>query len=197
MQQRLEQLEQVLESRASASRLLSWTVSAATIALAVVGLAFGLYRITVATRTVERRDNTHDPRLGPAQPYALHGTHAEQTVELTFSATPARARFRIDEGPALANPYSAEVPVDDHEHVIEVTADGYIPHTATMRFAKDVVLDVALVPLRSPQAAAPARVPLPPPGAPAARPESPTREREPPPQGIRKQVLDPSDPWAK
>jgi serine/threonine-protein kinase len=99
-------------------------------------------------------------------------------IVVRLRTTTAGARFRVDDGPALENPFLGRFPRDDREHTIRVEAPGYEPQTRTMRFAEDVDLDLTL-PRKT--------------GNPAADGNDSSLRK--PPTDKRKHAMDPSDPW--
>jgi hypothetical protein len=116
-------------------------------------------------------------------------------VQLTLRATPVEARFSIDDGPLLENPYVGEVVADGLQHRIRVEAAGHVERVRIVPFVEDVDVDIALEPHESSddrrRAAPPARAPNARPPA-AARPSQDTRGA---PVERRKRELDTSNPW--
>lgn len=119
-----------------------------------------------------------------------------QDMIVTLRATPADARFKIDDGPWLENPFNEKRIRDGKRHEVSVSADGYETKVMSVRFDKDVILDVSLEkqttkarvvhvprPVRAPAptsqpALEPGDVPTPPEPAPKTGPD-----------------IDTSDPW--
>jgi serine/threonine-protein kinase len=109
-------------------------------------------------------------------------------VRVTLRAVPAGARFSIDGGPWLDNPYVGEVEVDDGEHFVRIEARHHESKTVKVQFDKDVLLDVTLksdAPVRyhSPRAQPPPSPAVVQPGSPG--PRKPPRE------------LNTEDPWTQ
>jgi hypothetical protein len=75
---------------------------------------------------------------------ALRAAAAPPTVNVTLRATPDEARFSIDDGPAVTNPYVAELPRDEKMHRIRTFAPGYDDKDQQLPFASDVSLRVSL-----------------------------------------------------
>jgi eukaryotic-like serine/threonine-protein kinase len=65
-------------------------------------------------------------------------------VTLILRATPMDARFKIDDGPPLDNPYVGRVSSDDKIHIVRVEAPGYVGETEDVRFDRDVSMRFAL-----------------------------------------------------
>jgi serine/threonine-protein kinase len=104
--------------------------------------------------------------------------HAE-TVRIALRAVPADARFSIDDGPLLENPYVGERPRDEREHAVRIEAPGHEPKIMAVSFDRDVMLDVTL---SKATMTAPRR------GGDFPR-ELPRRDRKPPPDLLH------GDPW--
>jgi len=66
------------------------------------------------------------------------------TLVLTMRASPPKAKFYLDQGPAIENPYIGTFPRDGKTHELRIEADGYVTKTRELVFDKDVVVDVAL-----------------------------------------------------
>ena len=115
------------------------------------------------------------------------------TIRVTLRASPPSARFAIDGGAWLDNPYVGELPRDGREHAIEVKADGYEVKRVSVKFDKDVMLDTTLGEKTSekkkPRPTSGRRVVRPDPGDPPNQPKGkPLKGRTP------GKLLD-EDPW--
>jgi hypothetical protein len=85
------------------------------------------------------------PAAAPAGAVVAAAPAQKARVKLLVSASPARARLRLD-GQRVENPYVAELPADEREHELVVTADGYEPEVRKLRFARDLELKLVLAP---------------------------------------------------
>jgi serine/threonine-protein kinase len=65
-------------------------------------------------------------------------------ITLTLKANPAEARFRLDDGAPLPNPFIGQFPKDSAKHTILVEAPGYKTKTTEIQLLDDVLLDLAL-----------------------------------------------------
>jgi serine/threonine protein kinase len=66
-------------------------------------------------------------------------------IRLLVSASPARARLRLD-GTRIDNPFLSELPSDEKEHELVISADGYEPEVRKLRFEHDLELKLVLAP---------------------------------------------------
>jgi serine/threonine-protein kinase len=71
-------------------------------------------------------------------------------ITLRLRATPPEARFRLDDGPPLDNPYVARIQRDDKVHHLRVEAPGFVAETEDTRFDQDVSFRFALAPAPTP-----------------------------------------------
>jgi hypothetical protein len=111
----------------------------------------------------------------------------KKMVRIQLRATPADARFSIDDGPLLENPHVGDVEADGLQHRIRIEAPGHVMRTRVVTFADDVDVEVSLK--RSEQrGAAPRRAPPP-------RSTSNPAGARPRPAGPPKRELDPGNPW--
>jgi serine/threonine-protein kinase len=124
---------------------------------------------------------------------AASGASREEppTIGVLLSASPASARFTIDDAPVHGNPHRGRVPRDGQEHVIRVTASGYVTRDAIVPFTKDLVLDVAL------EATKPSVAPPPPAAAqrPHANTSAPSPSSGPSVSVPGPRPLDRTNPW--
>jgi serine/threonine-protein kinase len=90
------------------------------------------------------------PRTREGAPPSVQSAAAREAVperphvRVTLRATPPTARFAIDDGPWLDNPFQGELPADGRAHEIRVEAADYLPQRLPVRFDRDVRLEVAL-----------------------------------------------------
>jgi hypothetical protein len=59
------------------------------------------------------------------------------------SVSPSSAKLRLDGAP-IDNPFVAQVPIDEREHELKVTAQGFTPVVRTLRFQHDLELKLVL-----------------------------------------------------
>jgi serine/threonine-protein kinase len=116
-------------------------------ALAV--LALGAFLLTRSSSPAGTGGQLVSAAVAPSVPALPPGTTSAApaaktgSLELVISASPARARLRLD-GHRVENPYRSEMPLDDREHELIVTAEGYAPEVHRIRFERDVELRVSL-----------------------------------------------------
>jgi serine/threonine-protein kinase len=77
-------------------------------------------------------------------------TEAPQSIQVRLSATPAAAQLTIDGVAIDGNPATVKMPADMREHEIRAAMAGYEPFVRTVRFERDLSVDIML------QASAPA-----------------------------------------
>ena len=65
-------------------------------------------------------------------------------VTVTLRAMPLQARFSIDDGPSLPNPYVGKHARDGEEHRITVTAPGFTTLSQAVTFDEDVALQLSM-----------------------------------------------------
>jgi hypothetical protein len=110
-------------------------------------------------------------------------------VEIALEASPRSAQLRIDDGPALENPYAAHVPRDNRQHDIRVSAEGHYPRVVKVRFSKDIDLAVVLQTIPTISLPGPQPLPVSPP-IPAPLPTQPQEAAK-----SALQQLDRGSPW--
>jgi hypothetical protein len=118
-------------------------------------LAISLLALAVLFQIRGRSTGRPSPKEGEktvvsAQPVAPIGSAPDggDTVTLFLSASPASAEFTVDETHLRGNPYRGRMLQDAQEHVIRVSAPGYVTRDAIVPFTKDIVIDVALEPTK-------------------------------------------------
>lgn len=67
-----------------------------------------------------------------------------RTVRVSLRAQPASAKFRIDGGPMLENPYVAELPADEKPHVVVVEAPSYLSLAQQVVLSDDLTVQISL-----------------------------------------------------
>lgn len=195
VQQRIEELEKRLEEKSLPAPPFPTRRARAARALAVGAtvMVVGLVGVSLARRSPQ--PSTPDPPLRSSEASSASAAEApsaplrKEMVALTMTASPASARFRIDHGAWLHNPYTGRAPRGDDEHTIEIVAEGYSPRATKVRFSADVILEVAL------EKPGPATVRFASPaerrGAPSALPST----SRPSSGGPKRGTLDQNDPW--
>jgi serine/threonine-protein kinase len=116
-----------------------WTMSSAVLAavLAIAGtFAFFAWR---------------GSRTEPAATAAPGATK----IQVRLAATPSTASLAVDGRTLTENPASLTVGVDDRDHEIRATLAGYEPYVRTVRFERDLSLDIMLQPSASPAVPSP------------------------------------------
>ena len=106
-----------------------------------------------------------------------------KTALITLRASPAEARFSVDDGPALDNPHTLEVVADAREHRIRIEAPGYTTRTKSIAFVDNIIVEVALE--RTPAD----------PEADRDRVARSAKIRRPAPAARAKRQLDTDNPW--
>ncbi|MBK6691180.1 MAG: protein kinase [Myxococcales bacterium] len=66
-------------------------------------------------------------------------------IRVELRATPASARFKVDDGPWLPNPYDGTMPRDGIEHTVLAEAEGHQARTVRVKFDGDAVVRFVLV----------------------------------------------------
>lgn len=74
----------------------------------------------------------------------------EKSITLHLTAFPRTARLTLDGEKLPGNPYSSTAASDESDHVVEVSAPGYIPQSKTVQFNKDLSLAITLLPKKRP-----------------------------------------------
>lgn len=80
---------------------------------------------------------------------------ADQSVELSVSATPAQARLFLDNRPLPSNPYKGQLSKDNANHLVRAEAVGYRTATLNVRLDRNTENMIVLTP-EAPGAEAPA-----------------------------------------
>jgi serine/threonine-protein kinase len=110
-------------------------------ALAVLLGALG----ATALRASPARTASLEPVAGPgSETRAAPGASASSTVELRLSASPAEARFFIDDAPLEGNPFQGELPRDHAVHRVRIAAPGFLPRVESVTLDQNTILDVEL-----------------------------------------------------
>jgi len=110
----------------------------AAAALLTVALILSLRGTAPAVRTGVVEQIT-SPRP-PAEP-----VNPPETIEVVVRAVPASAEITIDGARVTGNPFQARYPKDDRPRKIGATAAGFEPKWEDVQFARDVVVNLALV----------------------------------------------------
>jgi hypothetical protein len=87
-------------------------------------------------------------KSSPPPPVTLLDVKSD--ILVTLHALPPEARFSIDDGPPLENPFTDRRPRDGQEHHIRAEAPGFTPITESVVFDDDVSLRVALAAVAPP-----------------------------------------------
>jgi serine/threonine-protein kinase len=126
----------------------------------------------VAVRTSKTSEGSATAEL-PAS------TAAARRVSLRVGASPVKAKLYLDGEPLGSNPYSGSAPSDSAEHSIRAEAPGYASENKVVTFDKDLDVELGLLPnkpIRSKIAPRASSPPL----EPAANPEAPQIDCNPP-----------------
>ncbi|MCP4600960.1 MAG: serine/threonine protein kinase [Proteobacteria bacterium] len=86
-----------------------------------------------ATQSKEEKDSTKD-----------ESAKKVENINLEISATPQKARIKIDGTEMKGNPYVGSFPKDSNMHQVEIVADGFIAETAQIQLDRDQKLSYKL-----------------------------------------------------
>jgi serine/threonine-protein kinase len=126
-------------------------------------IAAGAVLIGVAALIFALRGSGDDgDRTTPVAPPAPAAAPAPK-VHLRVLTTPATAEVRVDKA-LLGDPHELVVSPDGNDHLVDVTAPGYLPDSQWVKLTESLTLEVKLQP--APVAAAPAPTASPRPAAP-------------------------------
>jgi hypothetical protein len=119
------------------------------IALAIAAMlaaAGGLWARNLQTGTPASGATEPLAETATAVPSASTDAHqaTQETLVLTLRASPTHARFYLDDGPAIENPFIGTLPRDGKAHALRVEAEGHVTRMRELTFDKDVVVDVSL-----------------------------------------------------
>ncbi|HSO40566.1 MAG TPA: hypothetical protein VLT33_48900, partial [Labilithrix sp.] len=105
-------------------------------ATAAVAVALACVLGVVAWRLVPDRTASSATKVPVAEEVTLH-----------LKATPEMAKVSVDDGPLQSAPLDLRVPKDTKPHHVRFEAEGFAPRTEDVRYAADLAISVALVPL--------------------------------------------------
>jgi len=124
----------------------------------------------------------------PVAAFSIVSPSEPELVSVTLRANPPEARFSIDGGPLLGNPYTAQLPKDELQHRIRIEAPGYLLRTRAVPFSKDLVIDLTLE--RAPEPSTERT-----PNASKAHADAPLPLPKPVASSKPKRPIDTDDPW--
>ena len=101
-------------------------------------------------------EETARPPPAPASPSATPPPPSADLIAVVVSATPESARLSLDGQPLDSNPAVVRRPRGDEKHTLRATAAGYLTKEASVSFAADGTVTIALE-----GATAPSRAPAP------------------------------------
>jgi eukaryotic-like serine/threonine-protein kinase len=124
------------------------TIGLVTAACAVLGsvawLSSGHVKV-VELAPPSEPTTTSGATAAPTRPFVA------ETITLTLRATPPEARFRIDKGPELENPFIGEFARDDLPHTLWIVAPGHVLEVMPLMFREDQqIMDLSLDPVAEP-----------------------------------------------
>jgi serine/threonine-protein kinase len=111
---------------------------------AAVAAAFILLFVVVRLATRPRVSTDAVTNATPPVVPAPSAPPAPARIDVVLRASPADARFTIDDGAPVENPYLHKFPLDGSRHVVRAQAPGYKEQVREVTFASDVVLELAL-----------------------------------------------------
>ncbi len=111
-------------------RQMVWTVAIA-VGAAVLALGGMIGFLTWRGSGGEQAANSAAP-AAPAQ------------IQIRLTATPAAADLAIDGNPLSGNPALLTVAADSHDHEVRATLAGHEPYVKTVRFERDLALEIML-----------------------------------------------------
>ena len=123
-------------------RKLDTSSSTTSRVVAFAAVAAGALAVIGAAAFATTRDKAKES--APVASSSAAGPTPSVDIVLTVRATPNHAKFSIDDGPPLENPYSAHVQRDGKDHRVVATATGYEQKSQTVRFDADVSIRFAL-----------------------------------------------------
>lgn len=71
---------------------------------------------------------------------------APTQIQIRLTATPAAASLTVDGNPLSGNPALLTVAADSHDHEVRASLVGYEPYVKTIRFERDLALEIMLQP---------------------------------------------------
>jgi hypothetical protein len=169
-------------------------------------------------RAAEEPAPPADPAVLPPRASLPPPAGSEETVKLTFRASPPEARLFLDGVPLGNNPFSGKFTRGGTAHILRVEAPGFATREEPLTFARDADLDLTLAkrgshpgaadrpalrpaPMRVVPPAPPRASPPPPPPPSAVETVAPPPPAPPPPPPAappqrKKRPMDPTDPYA-
>ncbi|HEU4578290.1 MAG TPA: serine/threonine-protein kinase [Polyangiaceae bacterium] len=117
--------------------------------VALVGAAAALVALVgyAAFTPAPERPLVHG--AAPSGAPALAAAAPATTIRVRFAATPDQAELYLDGVRLQSNPYSSALPMDEREHELRATAEGFAPVTRKLRFDADFDLQLALAPVQA------------------------------------------------
>jgi serine/threonine-protein kinase len=89
----------------------------------------------------------HSAAAAPASAPVPASASPATTIRVRLGAAPEQAELFLDGVRLQSNPYSSALPMDQREHELRVTAEGFAPVTRTLRLDADLDLQLTLAPL--------------------------------------------------
>lgn len=125
----------------------------AVLALVGIGAAITIHRRAETMRSTPPLTSNEvapqsQPELPPPTPIATASATppVSGTVSIELAATPQIAKIFLD-GVVVKNPYRTNEPRQSSQHVVKVSAKGFISKTVTIDTSSDVTVDLALSPV--------------------------------------------------
>jgi eukaryotic-like serine/threonine-protein kinase len=168
-------------------------------ALGFVAVALGSWAALRQRAPSEDRSSAVPPPS--SAPAVTTAPPSEERISVTLKTNVPSAKFSVDNGVPLDNPFVGRFMKDGSQHQVRVEAPGYKTKTTQIMFSADVMLDLALERESSstPKHVAPGR-PRPHPVVQPQPPPQPVVQPQPPPptkDPNKPKEIDTADPWGK
>jgi serine/threonine-protein kinase len=121
--------------------------------LALIGGAAALVALVGYAALTPAPESRVEHAAAPAQVPAA--ASPATTVRVRLGATPEQAELYLDGVRLQSNPYSSALPMDQREHELRVSAEGFTTVTRSLRFDSDFELQLTLAPLQAVERAQP------------------------------------------
>jgi serine/threonine-protein kinase len=126
-----------------ATRLPRKALWAGIVALGALTLGIAVW-VVAGGHSPEPEDGRMPGGVVGASPASSSGDPSRDEIALSLRASPTEARFFVDEGPPLPNPFVGRYSRDRRSHEIVVKAPGYETMRRSVIFGDDVALQLSL-----------------------------------------------------
>jgi eukaryotic-like serine/threonine-protein kinase len=125
------------ESGVPARKRWTWPLGAAIATVGVLAAA-AMALMPSAASQPERAPSAAPP--GANAPAAAPAA----TIRVLLGAVPDHAALYLDGARLASNPFTTSMPADQREHELRITASGFVPVTRSVRFDRDVEIQLSL-----------------------------------------------------